>query len=97
MHDEGLTLLITVWIHFYLHETSSWKLYKNRWNKYWQKKLQEDDFKIAEEMLDLDQKILIAEHEDFHEWVVGIVSWKITEKYNKPVLFSKLIETNELL
>jgi single-stranded DNA-specific DHH superfamily exonuclease len=31
------------------------------------KKLQEDAFKIAEEMLDLDQKILIAEHEDFHE------------------------------
>ncbi len=54
------------------------------------KKLQEDAFKIAEEMLDLDQKILIAEHEDFHEWVVGIVSWKITEKYNKPSIVFKI-------
>jgi single-stranded-DNA-specific exonuclease len=41
-------------------------------------------------MLDLDQKILIAEHEDFHEWVVGIVSWKITEKYNKPSIVFKI-------
>ena len=61
------------------------------------KKLQEDAFKIAEEMLDLDQKILIAEHEDFHEWVVGIVSWKLLKNIISWVLFSKLIETNELL
>ncbi|MCK9467210.1 MAG: single-stranded-DNA-specific exonuclease RecJ [Candidatus Absconditabacterales bacterium] len=54
------------------------------------KKLQEDAFKIAEEMLDLDQKILIAEHEDFHEGVVGIVSGKITEKYNKPSIVFKI-------
>jgi hypothetical protein len=31
------------------------------------KKLQEDAFKVAEESLDLEQKILIAESEDFHE------------------------------
>lgn len=54
------------------------------------KKMQEDSFKIAEEKLDLNQKILIAEHEDFHEWIVWIVSGKITEKYNKPSIVFKI-------
>jgi single-stranded DNA-specific DHH superfamily exonuclease len=31
------------------------------------KKMQEDAFKIAEKNIDLDSKMLIAEHEDFHE------------------------------
>lgn len=54
------------------------------------KKLQEEAFKIAESMVDLDQKILIAEDESFHEWVVGIVSGKLTEKYNKPSVVFKI-------
>ena len=54
------------------------------------KKMQEDAFKIAEKNIDLEQKMLIAEHEDFHEWIVWIVSWKITEKYNKPSVVFKL-------
>jgi hypothetical protein len=29
--------------------------------------MQEDAFKIAEKNIDLEQKMLIAEHEDFHE------------------------------
>jgi len=53
------------------------------------KKLQEDAFKVAEESLDLEQKILIAESEDFHEWIVGIVSGRITEKYHKPSIVFK--------
>ena len=31
------------------------------------KKMQEESFKIAEKSIDFDQKMLIAEHEDFHE------------------------------
>jgi single-stranded DNA-specific DHH superfamily exonuclease len=31
------------------------------------KKMQEEAFKIAEKSIDLEQKMLIAEHEDFHE------------------------------
>ncbi len=54
------------------------------------KKMQEEAFKIAEKDLDHDQKILIAEHEDFHEWIVWIVSWRITEKYNKPSVVFKI-------
>ena len=54
------------------------------------KKMQEDAFKIAEKNLDLDAKMLIAEHEDFHEWIVWIVSGKITEKYNKPSVVFKI-------
>ena len=53
------------------------------------KKLQEDAFKVAEESLNLEQKILIAESEDFHEWIVGIVSGRITEKYHKPSIVFK--------
>jgi single-stranded-DNA-specific exonuclease len=52
--------------------------------------MQEDAFKIAEKNIDLDSKMLIAEHEDFHEWIVWIVSWKITEKYNKPSVVFKI-------
>lgn len=54
------------------------------------KKLQENAFKIAEESLDLEQKILIAESEDFHEWIVWIVSWRLTEKYHKPSIVFKI-------
>ncbi len=54
------------------------------------KKLQEEAFKIAEENLNLEDKILIAENENFHEWIVGIVSWRITEKYNKPSVIFKI-------
>jgi len=31
------------------------------------KQMQEDMFKMAEEMLDLEQKFLFCAHEDFHE------------------------------
>ncbi|HKL44343.1 MAG TPA: single-stranded-DNA-specific exonuclease RecJ [Candidatus Absconditabacterales bacterium] len=54
------------------------------------KKLQESAFKIAEESLNLEDKLLIAESEDFHEGIVGIVSGRITEKYNKPSIVFKI-------
>ncbi len=54
------------------------------------KKLQEEAFKKSEESLDLEQKIIISESEDFHEWIVGIVSGKLTEKYHKPSVVFKI-------
>lgn len=54
------------------------------------RQVQEAMFKDAEAMLALDKKMLIAYHEDFHEGIVGIVSWRITEKYNKPSMIMKV-------
>lgn len=48
------------------------------------KKIQEEIVKNAEKMINKDEKILIAYSEDFHEWIIWIVSWRISEKYNKP-------------
>lgn len=47
------------------------------------KSAQDDILKEVEETIDLSKNILIA-HGEFHEWVIGIVAWRITEKYNKP-------------
>ncbi|MEI7919648.1 MAG: hypothetical protein WCH65_05665 [bacterium] len=38
------------------------------------RKMQETMFKEAETMVQLDKKILIAFHEEFHEGIIGIVS-----------------------
>ncbi len=54
------------------------------------RKIQERMFKEAESMLDLSKKILVAFHEEFHEWIVGIVSWRLTEKYHKPSMIMKI-------
>ena len=56
------------------------------------KKLQEKAAKQADEMLNHDQKILIACDPSFHEWVVGIVAGRITEKHHKP---SVVLHMNE--
>lgn len=54
------------------------------------KKMQEEHFKLAESIVHYDDAILIAAHEDFHEWVIGIVSGKLTEKYNKPSMVMRI-------
>lgn len=54
------------------------------------KKLQEKAFKISQDMVDLNQNILIVADEEFHEWVVGIVAGKLTEKYYKPSAVFKI-------
>lgn len=54
------------------------------------KQMQEEFLKIAESQIDLTKNILIASSEEFHEWVVWIVSWRITEKYNKPSVIIKI-------
>lgn len=60
------------------------------------KKMQDRMIKEAETELKLDQKILIAYHEEFHEWIVGIVSWRITDKYNKPSMIMKINQERQI-
>lgn len=45
--------------------------------------IQDDIFKEVEDTIDFSKNILVA-HWEFHEWIIGIVAWRITEKYNKP-------------
>lgn len=47
-------------------------------------------------MLNLEKKILIAYHETFHEGIVGIVSGRITEKYNKPSMIMKVDQEKQI-
>lgn len=60
------------------------------------RKMQETMFKEAEAMLQLDKKILIACNEEFHEGIIGIVSWRITEKYNKPSMIMKIDQEKQV-
>lgn len=54
------------------------------------KKMQDEAIKKAETLIKLDEKILIAADEDFHEWIVGIVAGRLTEKYTKPCMILKI-------
>lgn len=60
------------------------------------RKIQENMFKEAEWMLDLDKKMLIAFHEEFHEWIVGIIWGRLTEKYNKPSMVMKINQERQV-
>jgi len=60
------------------------------------RKIQEYMFKEAEAMLDLSKKILVAFHEEFHEWIVGIVSWRLTDKYHKPSMIMKIDQEKQV-
>lgn len=60
------------------------------------RKMQERMFKEAEAMIQLDKRILIAFHEEFHEWIVGIVSWRLTEKYHKPSMIMKIDQEKQV-
>ena len=56
------------------------------------KRLQDEWLKIAEKLIDLESPILIAKSWDFHEWVIWIIAWRLTEKYNKPSIIFKCDE-----
>ena len=56
------------------------------------KRLQEEWLKIAEKLIDINSPILIAESSEFHEWVIWIIAWRLTEKYNKPSIVFKCDE-----
>ena len=60
------------------------------------KQMQNDMLKIAEEQLDHSKKFLFVADEEFHEGIVGIVSGRITEKYNKPSLVMKINKEKNL-
>lgn len=52
--------------------------------------IQESMFKQAEQLINLDKKFLVASSDEFHEGIVGIVSGRLTEKYNKPSMIMKI-------
>jgi single-stranded-DNA-specific exonuclease len=54
------------------------------------RKIQEQGVKIAETMIDLEAKLLVAYGEEFHEGVIGIVAGRLTDKYYKPSIVFKL-------
>ncbi|HBB03809.1 TPA: hypothetical protein DCZ39_02825 [Patescibacteria group bacterium] len=58
--------------------------------------MQENMFKEAEAVLDLSKKMLVASHGEFHEGIVGIISGRITEKYNKPSMILKINEEKQI-
>lgn len=60
------------------------------------KKLQEDAYKIASKQVRNEENILIAYDKTFHEWVVGIVAWRLTEEYNKPTLVMYINEEENI-
>ncbi len=47
------------------------------------KKIQDLAYKKALEIMDPDQKVIIA-IDSFHEGIIGIVAGRLTEKFNKP-------------
>lgn len=48
------------------------------------KRLQDEAYLLAEELIDTTKPVLIVVHESFHEGIVWIVAWRLTEKYHKP-------------
>ncbi len=60
------------------------------------RKIQERMFKEAESMIQIEEKMLIAFHEEFHEGIVGIVSGRLTEKYNKPSMIMKIDQERQV-
>lgn len=59
--------------------------------------IQDDILKEVEQTIDFSKNILIA-HWEFHEWIIWIVAWRITEKYNKPSIIMHIDkEKNEVV
>lgn len=60
------------------------------------KKLQEKAIKIATKLINIEEKIIIACDEEFHEWIVGIVSGRLTDQFYKPSMVVTKKDTEEL-
>lgn len=52
--------------------------------------IQEKMFKLAEQNIDLEKKFLSVHSDEFHEGIVGIISGRISDKYNKPSMIMKI-------
>jgi single-stranded-DNA-specific exonuclease len=50
------------------------------------KKMQDEIVKSAEKQIAHDDQVIIVGGADFHEWVIGIVAWRLADKYNKPTM-----------
>lgn len=48
------------------------------------RRIQQEMYKDAQQQINSEDTILLAYGEDFHQWVVWIVAWRLTEKHNKP-------------
>lgn len=75
---DSLNCLLFSWDKQLQHLDSLEKLNNER------RQTQENVLKKAEQIIEKDKKILFAASEELHEWIVWIVAWRITEKYNKP-------------
>jgi len=60
------------------------------------KKIQDDALKIAKELIKTEEKMLVAFHENFNEGVVGIVSGRITDQFNRPSMIITKKDEEEL-
>lgn len=56
------------------------------------KKIQEELFKKADQLIDKEKNILIAASDWFHEWIIWIVAWRLTEKHYKPSIILAIDE-----
>jgi single-stranded-DNA-specific exonuclease len=54
------------------------------------KRIQDQGFKMAEQLLKKDENLLVAWSEEFHEGVIGIIAGRLTEKYHKPSIVFKV-------
>ncbi|MDR0607745.1 MAG: hypothetical protein LBG52_05380 [Candidatus Peribacteria bacterium] len=54
------------------------------------RKTQDQGFKIAEKMVNLEKNLLVARSEEFHEGVIGIMAGRLSEKYHKPAMIFKI-------
>ena len=78
-------------LNVFLHEWDEQKEFLDKMDAINQerKRIQDEWFKIAEKLIDVESPILIAESPDFHEWVIWIIAGRLTEKYNKPSIVLK--------
>ena len=54
------------------------------------RKIQEQGVKVAEKMVNIEENLLVARSEEFHEGVIGIIAGRLTEKYYKPAMIFKV-------
>lgn len=54
------------------------------------KKIQDQMIKMVDSSIDPNANIIISCSEEYHEWVVGIVAWRATEKYKLPSMILKI-------
>lgn len=50
------------------------------------KKTEDIMLKLANEQVDSNKKIIIVASEEFHEWIVWLIAWRLWEKHYKPTI-----------